>query len=452
MRRRRHKRSVARALWRGAGLATMMTSQALADAPPDYSGNLFGDLNGLRAAFAKVGVTLNATESSEVFANPAGGFKQGANYDGVTTVTLQVDAKAAFGLEGGQFNASVLQLHGENYSVDDIGALQLISSIAGDRATRLWELWYDQKFGDKFDVKFGQQSLDNEFAVTPSGGVFVNALFGWSALDALDLPAGGPAYPLSSLGVRGRWQSGPWTAMAGVFSGSPAPNTGPDPQRANAHGVSFPWDGALAVAEAQYAVGQGEGEFAGVYKVGAWYDSLPFADRRYNNLGQPLADPAAGATPRRREGDFGLYALADQMIWRGAEKERTLNLFVRPMAAPQSDRNLTTFSLDAGLTLHDPLPGRKDDTFGLGFGFVQLGSGAIGYSRDAAFYNPGVYSPTLSNETVFEATYQIQAAPWAQIQPDLQYVHNPGGGIANPYTGGKTGDALVAGVRVNITF
>jgi porin len=451
MRRRRGKRSVGHALWSGVGLAALITSGALAD-PPDYSGDLFGDLGGLRTAFAKVGVTVGATESSEVFANPTGGLKQGANYDGLTTVTLQMDTKAAFGLEGGQINASLLQLHGENYSVDNIGVLQTISGIQGDRATRLWELWWDQKFGDHFDVKFGQQSLDVEFAGAPSSGVFVNALFGWSALDALDLPGGGPAFPLSSLGVRGRWQSGPWTVLAGVFSGSPASNANADPQHANAYGVSFPWDGALAVAETQYAVGQGEGQYAGVYKIGAWYDSLPFADQQYNTLGQPLADPAADPTPRRRDGDFGLYAVADQMIWRGAEKERTLNLFVRPMAAPQGDRNLTTFSIDAGLTLHDPLPGRKDDTFGLGFGFVQLSPGAIGYSRDAAFYNPGVYSPILSNETLVEATYQIQATPWAQIQPDLQFVHNPGGGVANPNTGGKTGDALVAGLRVNLTF
>ena len=73
-----------------ASLATLLTSQALADSPPDYSANLFGDLGGLRTAFAKAGVTLNATESSEVFANPTGGLKQGANYDGATTVTLAI--------------------------------------------------------------------------------------------------------------------------------------------------------------------------------------------------------------------------------------------------------------------------------------------------------------------------------------------------------------------------
>ncbi len=53
---------------------------------------------------------------------------------------------------------------------------------------------------------------------------------------------------------------------------------------------------------------------------------------------------------------------------------------------------------------------------------------------------------------MFEATYQYQATAWAQIQPDLQYVVNPGGGVVDPSTGGKVGNALVAGLRVNITF
>jgi porin len=436
-------------LARAATLAALFCGPALADPAPDYGADLFGDLGGLREALAKVGVTLGATETSEVFANPTGGLKRGADYDGLTTLTLQLDTNTAFGFDGGQINASLLQLHGDNYSAGYIGALQTISGVEGDRATRLWELWWDQKFGERLDVKFGQQSLDTEFANHPSAGYFVNALFGWPIPFQLDMPGGGPAFPLSSLGARARVSSGPWTALAGVFSGAPAPATNPDPQRANPYGVSFPLQGVLAIAEAQYALGQGEGEYAGVYKLGAWFDSLSFADLRYNFVGQPLADPAANPTPLSHSGDFGLYALGEQTVWRGAEKGRALSLFLSAAAAPQGDRNLTTFALNGGLSLRDPLPGRKDDAFAAGFGYVRLGPNAIGYGEDAALYNPG--SPVRSAETVLEATYQYQATAWAQIQPDLQYVINPGAGILNA-AGGKAGDALVGGLRVNLTF
>jgi porin len=441
--------------WLGAGavLAAFACGPALADPAPDTSANMFGGLGGLREAFAKVGGTITATETSEIFANPYGGLQQGAGYDGLTTITVQIDTKTAFHIDGGTINASLFNLHGSNFNASNIGALQTLSGVEGDRATRLWELWWDQKFGENFDVRFGQQSLDVEFAVVQSSLVFVNSLFGWPALHALDMPQGGPAYPLSALGVRGRWQSGPWTALGGVFSGAPAPNTNPDPQQANPYGLSFPLNGALFIAEAQYAAGRGEGELPGVYKLGGWYNNLAFANLQYNAFGQPLADPAAAPAPQLHRGDFGFYAIADQTIWRGAEKERTLSFFVRPQFAPQGDRNLVSFALTAGLTLKDPLPGRTSDSFGLGVGFVQLSNSAIGASVDTAFFNPGVYTPRRSNETVFEATYQYQATPWAQIQPDLQYIYNVGGGIANPQApNSKVGDALVGGLRVNVTF
>ena len=433
-------------------LAILSGGPAKADGPPDYSANLFGDLGGFRTAFAKIGGALNLNETSEAFANPFGGIRRSVDYDGLTTMTIQFDPKPLLGWEGGQFNISVLNLHGENYSTRNIGALQTISGVEGDRATRLWELWYDQKFGERFDLRVGQQSLDVEFATNPSGGYFVNSLFGWPALLALDLPGGGPAFPLSALGVRAKATAGAWTALAGVFSGAPAPNSNPDPQHANPYGLSFPLRGVLAIAEAQYAIGQGEGEYAGVYKLGGWFDSLDVSDLRYNALGQPLADPSVDPTPLRHHGDFGLYAVGEQMIWRGVEKSRTLSLFLRPMFAPQGDRNLATFGLNGGMALRDPLPGRKDDTFLLGFGFVQLSPSAIGFSSDSMFFNPGVFTPKRSNETVLEVTYQYQATAWAQIQPDLQYVHNPGGGVANPCQPGRIGDVVVAGLRVNLTF
>jgi porin len=57
------------------------------------------------------------------------------------------------------------------------------------------------------------------------------------------------------------------------------------------------------------------------------------------------------------------------------------------------------------------------------------------------------------SETVVEATYQYQVNPWLQLQPDVQYVMNPGGGIANPNNPTQTiKNELILGVRANITF
>ena len=102
--------------------------------------------------------------------------------------------------------------------------MQTASGIEADRATRLWELWYDQKFDreGRFDLRVGQQSLDQEFMVSQNALLFVNTMFGWPMVPSADLPGGGPAYPLSALGVRWRVRrSDSLTFLAGVFNGSP---------------------------------------------------------------------------------------------------------------------------------------------------------------------------------------------------------------------------------------
>lgn len=56
-------------------------------------------------------------------------------------------------------------------------------------------------------------------------------------------------------------------------------------------------------------------------------------------------------------------------------------------------------------------------------------------------------------ETLIEATYQAQITPWWQIQPDIQYVIKPGGGIPDPVDPAHTlRNELVIGIRTNITF
>jgi porin len=47
----------------------------------------------------------------------------------------------------------------------------------------------------------------------------------------------------------------------------------------------------------------------------------------------------------------------------------------------------------------------------------------------------------------------VQLTGWWQVQPDFQYIFNPGGGIPNPLAPSrKIGDAAVIGLRTAITF
>src|SRR5580658_8543344 len=255
------------------------------------SNYMLGDMWGLRSALSQYGITFALTETSEVLGNPTGGQRQGADYDGLTQMVVQLDTKRAFGWYGGTFNVSALQIHGRDLSTDNLLTLQTASGIEADRSTRLWELWYQQKFleEDRLDIKVGQQSLDQEFMVSQNALLFVNTMFGWPMVPSADLPGGGPAYPLSDLGVRVRAKpTDSLTVLAGVFNGSPVSNglTG-DPQEEDATGTAFPLNGgALAIAEIQYnypAVGalvspDDSDPLARVYKLGFWYDTERFSD------------------------------------------------------------------------------------------------------------------------------------------------------------------------------
>jgi porin len=450
--------------------ATATTQPSGANAPDLLAGlsrssYLLGDMGGLRPALSKYGISFTISETSEGLGNITGGAKQGFEYDGLTQMDLQLDTERAFDLHGGLFNISGLQLHGRDLSADNLYTLQTASGIEGDRSTRLWELWYQQKFldEDRLDVKVGQQSLDQEFMVSTNANLFANTMFGWAAVPSYDMPAGGPAYPLSALGVRFRAEpTHDLTVLAGVFDGNPAGTSVGDPQLADAHGTNFNLhNGALYIAELQYSVNQpvlgdlDDGKshgLPGTYKLGVWYNNEKFSDLQYASNGVSLASSSSNGQPVLHPGDYSIYGVVDQMIWRpDPDGTRSLNFFTRLMGAP-GDRNLLSFSGNLGLTLKAPFAGRDNDTAGLALGYVKVGSAATGLDADTAALSSG-YSPVRNSETIIEATYQYQLNQWCQLQPDIQYTISPGGGIVNPNNPSeRIKNELVIGLRTNITF
>ncbi len=186
--------------------------------------------------------------------------------------------------------------------------------------------------------------------------------------------------------------------------------------------------------------------------LGFWYDSAPFPDQQFGNDGLSLADPASSGIALMKRNNFSIYAVADQMIWRLAENSpRSLNVFARVMGAP-GDRNLINFSLNAGITLKAPFEGRDDDTVGVGVGIARVSGGARAFDSAAAVFS-GPPAFVRGTETLIEVTYQYTGAPWWQLQPDFQYVFNPGGGISNPNNPSqRVGNEAIFGLRSVLTF
>ena len=254
---------------------------------------------GLRPLLSKYGMTLSVVENSEVFGNVSGGVRQGFEYNGLTTATLQMDTQRAFGLNGGLFNASALQIHGGNLSATNLYTLADGERHRGrSRHAACGSSGISKNSAMRSTSRSASRASTRNSWSARTRGYFINTMFGWPMLPSADLPGGGPAYPLSALGVRARAHVTDYvTLLAGVFNGSPVSNNTGDPQLRNPYGVSFPLNGGvLAIAELQFVypgsgtlVQAGERDpLARTYKIGVWYDSESFADLRYRQH-RPLA-------------------------------------------------------------------------------------------------------------------------------------------------------------------
>nr|WP_294516390.1 carbohydrate porin [uncultured Rhodopila sp.] len=419
-------------------------------------GRLLGDPGGIRSKLEDAGISITLQETSEVLGNVTGDLT-GAIYEGATLAALQIDTAKAIGLPGGTFKASMYQIHGQGLTGSNLGNLDTVSNIEAVPGSRLFDLWYEQTMlGGALSLRLGQQAADAEFQVTTYGGVFINGAFGWPTLAATALPAGGPAYPLAALGGRIKMQPRDDLAMLlGVYSGSPAPAGQGDPQVRNASGTSFVLNqGVFVIGEVQYAINTGDqaAGLPGTYKLGAWYNSNAFPDQRFGADGRLLADPSSGGVPLSHSGNYSVYAVADQLIWREpGTKDQGIGVFAR-VTASSGDRNPVSAFVNAGVTWKGAFHSRPDDTIGIGVGFARISDTARQADGDVALFSGTAY-PRRASETVLELTYQAAVTPWLTLQPDFQYIFSPGGGVPginNPAN--KAADAAVLGLRSVVVF
>lgn len=446
------KGTLRRTILAGIAFATalMAAGPALAESHDGVwsRSNLLGNMGGLRTELGRYGISLSVGDTENLLGNVTGGVKRSATMQGVTTLGLDIDTARAVGVSGGTFHASALQIHGQPLSGPYLDNLQAANGTEAENGTRLWELWYDQAFdGGWIDVKLGQQSIDNEFMVSARSALFVNTMAGWPLVPSVDLYGGGPAYPLSSLGVRLQAKpTGTTMILAGVFDDNPGGGAfDVDAQALDAGGTKFNLNtGALVIAELQYAARISG--LSGTYKIGGWYDTGFFPDQLTGTDGLPLAAADSNGNPVMHHGNYSLYAVVDQTVWQSAvDHTRTLNVFGRIIGAA-TNRNLVDFFFNGGVTFTAPLPGRRNDTAGIDFGIGDVSSRAADYDRDAAL-------PPRTREELFELTYRAQLTGWLQLQPDLQYVINPGAGVPDPVDRvHRLRDELIVGARSNVTF
>lgn len=400
------------------------------------------DVFGIRKGLARHGIEVGGVYYGEAFGN-WGGFDQGVEYDGVLEIYVKADMHKLGFWKGLCFHADGYQIHGNSITGANIGGLMPVSNLEATDATRLFELWLEQHlFNDKLAIKVGQLAADAEFIISEGGGYFLNGTWGWPSITAEDLPSGGPAYPLATPGVRVAINPNEKLGLlVGVYNGDPAPacnKAGGDPQRCNPHGLDFELDDPpLLMAEGAYTYNPNG--LRGIVKIGGWNHFGEFEHQRVDVGGNLIA--ITGNAGRPLDHNWGLYGIIDQLVWRvpGSEEPQGVGIFARVIGAPQ-DRNLIDWYFDGGVTFTGMFRNRPNDALAIGFAYTNISDTVSAFDVDfgeAAIRN---------YEALIEICYTYEIKPGWSLQPDFQYIFQPGGNVA----GQK--DAAVVGARTSISF
>jgi porin len=382
-------------------------------APPTWAEGpaLTGDWGGVRTRLADHGFSPYAIYTSEGFGAAGKGIEDGADWTSVLEFGLDVDTQKLVGLPGGSLHASALWIEGTDPS-DRVGNLNAISSLSAPPAARLYQLWYKQVLGP-VTAKIGQVIASDDFMVSPSAALYLNAGFGTDPTFTANINA--PTYPLGAPGAVVAWQVVESLQLqTGVYVADAGPNDGGN------HGFGWSTDhGWVVFSEIAYKANPGG--HAGIYKLGGYYDTARFTDL---------------ATGERDRGNWSLYLLGDQTVYAGAEGVPTVTVFGGVGVSPQQDRNIVHYYLQAGVNVTGLLPSRPKDVLGVGATYTGFSDDFVRASRAAG-------TPVTSQEAIIELTYQATITPFLTLQPDLQLVVDANQSRHN---------AVVLGIRMVATF
>ena len=320
------------------------------------------------------------------------------------------------------------QIHGRSITADNIGSLVTVSNYEALPSTRLSELWLEQHlFNDHVTVRIGQLTADTEFLLSSGGSNFLDSTWGWATLPSFNLPGGGPSYPLATPGVRVALKpNDKWSLKLGVYNGDPAGAhcTG-NPQVCDDDGLDFRLDTPpLMIAEGSYKYNQ-NGQLPGTVKVGGWNQFGTLHNQPFG-LGAPTVAMTFNSVPI--ESDWAIYGIVDQLVWRVPDSKvpKGIGLFARVIGAP-GQQNLVDFYADGGVTFSGMMPHRADDKLGYRprlYRHIQRRALALDVETGRPI--------ARTYEALFEICYTAQLNPGWTLQPDFQYIWQPGGGIPEP--------------------
>src|SRR5262245_43151704 len=420
-----------------------VTEPSIATSLPQH-----GDPYGVRKYLFDRGVAYNVIYTNDVLGNTRGGIRRGTIDQGKLEGQLLVDLEKLAGWKDWTFYANAFGIYNSGrIRRDYVGGMNTIAAIEADPTVRLSELWLERWVGP-VSFRFGQLAADAEFFYSDLSVLFLQS--DWPTIAAVNLPGGGPAYPLSTPGVRIKYEF-PKDAsfLFAIFNGDPAGPCPGDPDTCNRYGLNFRLqDPAFMIGELQFRRNRGKDDtgLATTLKIGGWSHLGQFADKRFANDGMLLASPASSGVPLMHRGDYGIYAVIDQQLYRtkDGDGDNGISVFSRGSISP-SDRNQVNFYIDGGIVFKGLVPNRPNDSFGAAIIYARFSDSIRAFDQDQINFGT-LFTPPRDYEANLELTYAAQIIPGWIVQPVYTSIWHPSG------TGIRYPDSQVVGVRSVVRF
>lgn len=351
-------------------------------------------------------VTVGASYVTDLIANVDGGERRGLAWLGRADLTVSVDG-SVFGWDGGEAFVDVLAVQRPDFSGRYVGDAQTVSNVQADSALRPIEAWIAGPLGGGVSLKLGMVDLNSEFDVQAVGKHFLNSSHGIGP-DFSQSGVNGPSiFPAGATAVMLRYEDEAWAVRLGVFDAVAGSTRNPRRAVFRVPGAK----GALLVGEIDRKLAGG-----GEIQLGAWRYTPKFAK----------LDPSAPG----EDVSQGAYVMVEGPL--ATPGETKLEGWVRVGVASAEVNEIDAY-LGGGLSVGD-----EAQRLGLAVAHARRGraarraANAAGEGSDRA-------------ETAIELSYAHRLTPGVTVQPDLQYVINPG------WHPGRR-DATVIGVRFSLAW
>lgn len=364
-----------------------------------------GDWNGHRRRLSDHGLTIRSGWTIDTSKVESGGARRNTTTRSLFRLGADWDLEPLLALGGSSVHATFQAQAGRNAS-ESVGDFQTFSNVDAENRQQLAELWLEQTFGEeRVRVRIGKFDANRDFAYVESAGTFLNSSMGFTPT-ILSFPS----YPDPALGAAVTARAGDRFEVAlGIFDG--ALQEGIPTGKRGARTALGPPSDLIVLSEARlnwHVCPLRPGRLA----LGGWHHTGHFSD-------------FGGG---RESGTEGGYLVVEQTVW--SQDSRRLALFAQFGLADESVSPIGRH-VGGGVSWVGPLANRPDDEFGVGITSVEFSDRtAAGFVED--------------HETAYEVFYRISITPWLAVQPDVQFITDPGGD--------GTSDATVATLRVQLTF